>query len=228
MDLELNRWRALAARDPIAAADAQERTWAIARRVFGDDDPLAVRLEQARALALAMTGREERALEPNLAALARSVRVFGDRHPVTLAARQSLMMVLGFAGRYAEAIDLYRSYVRDLHEILGADASLALLTASNAGSCLNALGRHREALPLLRDTHDRYCRKFDRGHPLAVVAEHNLIDALIGVCDTEEAYGRIRYHLDGADDRRDLGRKDTLRSRYREFLVGREHPAPDA
>lgn len=220
LDYELSAWGTLARRDPLVAVDALSRLWTVAKDTYGADDPLSIRIEQARAGAAAMTANEAISLAPNREAYRHSLEILGPRHPTTLRAAASLMLILGYTDRREEAFELFRSFEPDLLATLGPEHQLLINSRMNAASLLLDLDRFAEAIPLARTAHDAFCRKYDRGHVLAVNTEEILISALLADGQREECIDRIQYHLDGPDDPRDPNRKQRMRSLFARTLEG--------
>jgi serine/threonine protein kinase len=225
VESETSCWRVLRRASPDGAVKALDALLAVAATSFGKDDRLTVEVEQVRAYALAMMGREDVGLEPNREVFARAKRLLGERDPVTQSAAASLILILGYSDRPQEAIAVSEEMLPHVIQSQGEDSAVALNISLNTGVQLGRVGRREEAVAVLRETYARYCRLFDRGHRLAVHVEELLIDELLALSKQEECIERLRYHLDAPDDPRDVDRKKRLRSRYAE-VISRAHLDP--
>lgn len=225
LELELSCLSILRRAGPIEAERALSELWATARTNFGEDDPLTIGIEQARAGAMAMQGKDGPGLQPNRDAYERARRVLGDRNYVTLQAASWLILMLGYSERHEESIALSQRVMPDVIATVGPDAPITLNIAMNTAAQLLEIGRAPEAVASLRDTHARYCRLFDRGHRWAIHVEELLIDALMKAGSEDECVERLRYHLEAADDPRDPERKARLASSFRDLVA--RHGLPD-
>lgn len=225
LELELNCLSILRRSGPLENERLLSELWTTARTNFGDDDPLTINIEQARAGALVMTGDETLALKPIRDAYDRARRVLGDRNYVTLQAGSYLVLMLGYAKRSEEAIELSGRIMADAVATVGPDAPITLNIAMNTAAQLLTIGRAAEAVTSLKDVHARYCRLFDRGHRWAIHTEQILMDALVKAGHEDECLERLRYHLEAPDDPRDPERKDRLKSSFRDLVE--RHGLPD-
>jgi len=206
LEIELGAGRVITRQDCLGAADILRDALDRSRASYGEDDPLSVRLEQAWARALGMTGDPDLCHAPNEAAFARAIRVVGPMHPCSLAAASSVMATRGFVNDWQGVVDLYRQIEESLEEGLGPSSQIRLTALNNVGFALITLGRYGEAQDILRDCADRFARTQDPIHPLTILAEDNLVWALELDGRLDEAEGRLERLVTLPEDQRVVGR----------------------
>ena len=88
-------------------------------------------------------------------------------------------------------IGTYREVMPLLEEAVGPNASMRLGMMNTAGFAMSCAGRYDEAIELLRECTRRYRAVHDPIHPMATLAERNLVWALEASGRLEEAIARL-------------------------------------
>jgi eukaryotic-like serine/threonine-protein kinase len=179
---------------------------------FADQPIVQGRLFQSIADTLRDVGLLDRAIEPQIRALALSRSAMGEEHPETLAALNSMASLLAHQGKFAEAEKMHRETLMTRRRVLGDDAPATLESMSNLGVTLKEQGKLSEA--------EQYCREsLEKRRRLLGPRDRNALTSMSNMALLQVAQGKLAeaesYLREVLEIRRaDLGdeHRDTLGS----------------
>src|SRR5205814_423157 len=136
--------------DPLVR-DALDRS----RKVFGDDHPQTVMVQELLAMLLASENRHEESIPLFLDSIPRARKAWGPNHGGTLSLLHAAATELSTAGRLTEAEMLEREALAGLIKQYGPDYMQTVSSGYNLAVTLERQQKWPEALPIAKDIYDR-------------------------------------------------------------------------
>ncbi len=141
-------------------------TFDVTQQMFADEDELAFKARELRAMLHLYMGRAYMAEEMIRDLLATSERLYGNDAPSTLATRAVWAhIILVRRSKHAEAEGLYESILKQCRELFGADHPFTLRAMLNVAQMLNAQRKLPEAEAMFDRTLADFRRVFGDDHP---------------------------------------------------------------
>lgn len=164
-----------------------EEAYAMARRLFGDDDPrtLTTRL----GLAFAANARNDHAEAERISKEVLDVRtrIKGPDHFETLVAAHLWLSAIHSQTKWEEYDRAAPDYYERMRRVLGERHSVTIAVAGNYADRLRTTGKAEQALPILRTVVEAYEQRQGVEAMFTVMQRYELVQCLIGLGHLEEA-----------------------------------------